>query len=63
MVLRAVPANSARALDVGCGRGLLAYKLAEKCREVIAIDAGRDTLSQAGDSIANPSFIEGDVMT
>jgi ubiquinone/menaquinone biosynthesis C-methylase UbiE len=55
-----------RALDVGCGQGLLARQLAQHCREVVAIDIDRDTISQAkasGGPEARIKFVEGDVMT
>jgi SAM-dependent methyltransferase len=38
LVLAAVPPGCGRALDVGCGGGLLAAKLAARCRHVTGID-------------------------
>ena len=38
VILRGVPADCTRALEVGCGDGLLARRLAERCAEVTAID-------------------------
>jgi SAM-dependent methyltransferase len=38
VILGAVPADCATALDVGCGDGMLACKLAERCAEVTGID-------------------------
>jgi len=38
VILRAVPAGCGAALEVGCGDGLLASRLAERCAEVTAID-------------------------
>jgi ubiquinone/menaquinone biosynthesis C-methylase UbiE len=38
VILRAVPANCGSALEVGCGDGMLACRLAERCAEVTAID-------------------------
>jgi ubiquinone/menaquinone biosynthesis C-methylase UbiE len=38
VILGAVPANCGAALDVGCGDGMLACKLAERCAEVTGID-------------------------
>ena len=54
-----------RALDVGCGYGLLARKLARRCDEVVAIDLDAAVLARTkaaggSDGIA---FVEGDVMT
>lgn len=65
LVLRSVPSPCHRALDVGCGLGLLAQKLSTRCGEVVAIDSDRDAIARA--RAANPSqciqFVEGDVMT
>jgi ubiquinone/menaquinone biosynthesis C-methylase UbiE len=38
VILRAVPPDCGAALEVGCGDGLLARRLAERCAEVTAID-------------------------
>ena len=38
VILRAVPPGCGAALEVGCGDGLLASRLAERCAEVTAID-------------------------
>ena len=38
VILRAVPAGCGAALEVGCGDGLLASRLAERCAAVTAID-------------------------
>ena len=38
VILRAVPAGCGAALEVGCGDGLLASRLAERCTQVTAID-------------------------
>ena len=38
VILRAVPVNCAQALEVGCGDGMLACRLAGRCAEVTAID-------------------------
>ena len=63
LILRAVPRGCARVLDVGCGRGLLARKLAQHCDRVTAIDADPPTLALAASSSPGVSFIEGDAMT
>lgn len=65
LVLSAVPQGCARALDVGCGAGRLASELAERCSEVIAIDADAPALALARSRHERPnlSFVEGDVMT
>jgi len=64
-ILHCVPAACGRALDVGCGTGLLARKLAECCGEVVAIDIDRDTLIRARAANTprpNLNFEEADVM-
>src|SRR5215472_17089613 len=64
VLLSAAP-GCRRALDVGCGRGLLARSLAQNCREVIAIDLDRGAIAEAragGDREGRIKFVEGDVM-
>lgn len=66
LVLRLAGPGCQRALDVGCGQGLFARRLAQSCREVVAIDLDRDAISRArvsGGSQGSITFIEGDVMT
>ena len=66
LVLRLAGAGCQRALDVGCGQGLLARRLAQRCREVVAIDIDRDAISRArvsGGSEGPITFVQGDVMT
>jgi 2-polyprenyl-3-methyl-5-hydroxy-6-metoxy-1,4-benzoquinol methylase len=66
IVLTSVPPTCRRALDVGCGQGLLVGQLAGRCEEVIGIDLDRDALtcaSAATRSERNITFVEGDVMT
>jgi SAM-dependent methyltransferase len=65
VVLSALPPSCGRVLDVGCGDGLLASKLAERCGEVVAIDVDAPTLARAGTAHRQPnlSFVEADVMS
>ncbi|MGV9821807.1 class I SAM-dependent methyltransferase [Nocardia xishanensis] len=46
-LLAKTPSSARTALDVGCGDGLLARKLAAHCREVVGIDADAAALAQA----------------
>jgi SAM-dependent methyltransferase len=65
IVLRSVPAGCRRALDVGCGTGLLTERLASRSERVIGIDLDRDALSLARSSPEHESrvqFIAGDAM-
>jgi ubiquinone/menaquinone biosynthesis C-methylase UbiE len=66
VVLQAVPGACRRALDVGCGTGLLARRLADRCGEVVAIDAHAGTLARARAATGSGSpitFVRGDVLT
>jgi SAM-dependent methyltransferase len=66
LVLRAAPAGCSRALDVGCGDGILAGRIGSRCLDVTAIDIDHATLARAvaaTDSQARITFIRGDVMT
>ena len=46
-IVRAMPPNCRSALDVGCGDGLLARKLAARARWVVALDASPEMAAQA----------------
>ena len=48
MVIKAIPPQCAKALDLGCGRGLPAQKLAPYCDEVTRIDLDHECLAYAG---------------
>src|SRR5215467_7351644 len=65
VVLNAVPSGCRKALDVGCGAGRLALALADRCGEVVAIDADLQTLARARDMSAtsNLRYVHGDVMS
>jgi ubiquinone/menaquinone biosynthesis C-methylase UbiE len=67
VILKAVPAGCGAALEVGCGDGLLARRLAERCAEVTAID--RDprmiALARSMAQAAGPgrvAFVEADFL-
>jgi SAM-dependent methyltransferase len=66
VVLRSVPPGCRLALDVGCGEGLLARKLAPHCDQVIALDIDGETLALARAHHQPDSrirFVQGNVMT
>jgi SAM-dependent methyltransferase len=64
LVLSAVPRDCRRALDVGCGNGLLASELAGPCGEVVGIDVDAVTLARGRARYRRPNltFVEADVM-
>src|SRR6516162_9009972 len=72
LVVTSAVSSCGRALDVGCGQGLLAGRLAQHCRQVMAIDIDGDVITRAGKEDAGLNsrtpdsriqFIHGDVMT
>src|SRR6266568_2794621 len=65
VILGAVPAPCARALEVGCGDGLLARRLAERCAEVTAIDrdARMIALARQRTAAGRITFVEADYLT
>jgi 2-polyprenyl-3-methyl-5-hydroxy-6-metoxy-1,4-benzoquinol methylase len=65
LVIDAVPPNCLRALDVGCGDGLLARQLTRHSKEVIGIDIDSECLSRArtaGAGDGQITFLQGDVL-
>jgi SAM-dependent methyltransferase len=67
LILDAVPTGCRVALDVGCGDGLLACRLAARCGTVIGIDSDAPMIVKARDrarvmDAANVTFIEADFM-
>ena len=66
IVIQAIPPGCQRALDVGCGRGTLARKLARHCVQVIGVDADDRCLSLAETAPGvepNIAFVDGNVMS
>ena len=55
--LRHLPARRGRALDVGCGSGLLAHELAGGFDEVVAIDVSEPMLALARREHAAPNLV------
>ena len=65
LVMSAISPRCRRALDVGCGRGELAQKLARQADEVFAIDVDRECLAFAKavpGGEANITFVQGSVL-
>src|SRR5258708_9287202 len=65
-VLSELPAGCRRTLDVGCGQGALAVKLARACEDAVASDADQACLDYARISAIgqpNITFLKGDVLT
>ncbi|MEU6196523.1 class I SAM-dependent methyltransferase [Streptomyces sp. NPDC047061] len=63
VVLDAVPEGCRTALDVGCGDGLLAAKLAARAESVTGVDRSAEMIRQARKREAgNVTFLEGDYL-
>lgn len=65
-ILRAVPEGCGDALDVGCGDGLLARKLAGRAKRVTGIDVSPVMIARARELAAGHPhlhFVEGDLLT
>ncbi len=66
LVLDALPSVCTRVLDVGCGEGTLARKLAARANDVVALDCDEPVIEQARLTTdpADPiSYILGDLLT
>lgn len=63
LVLDAVPAGCGTALDVGCGDGLLARKLATRARRVTGLDTDPGMIEAAQEHGGPATFVEGDFLT
>lgn len=63
-LMRQLPSRFERALDVGCGQGFFAARLASAAGQVDALDADGDVLAEASrlHSSARISFREGDFL-
>jgi SAM-dependent methyltransferase len=63
LILGAVPPGCGSALDVGCGDGLLACRLAGRCRDVTGIDRDRRVIALARErakDVGNVAFLDGE---
>jgi 2-polyprenyl-3-methyl-5-hydroxy-6-metoxy-1,4-benzoquinol methylase len=65
LVLDALPTSCDRALDVGCGEGLLALDLADRVGHVVGLDPDAPTLDAARRDAAadNVEYVLGDLLT
>ncbi len=65
VILNAVPPGCQTALDVGCGDGLLAARLAERCAQVTGIDRDPPMIAtaRAQHAGARVTFVEADFLT
>ena len=52
-LLRYLPANCLEALDIGCGTGSFARRLAERSQHVVALDLSPEMISRARERSAN----------
>lgn len=65
-ILRSVPEGCGAALDVGCGDGLLARKLAGRAKHVTGIDKSPEMIARAREAAVGTTqltFLEGDFLT
>jgi len=66
LLLRSVPANCLRALEVGCGTGAFSRRLAERAQQVVAIDLSPEMIrvaSSRSTHIRNVDYRCADVMS
>lgn len=64
-ILRQAPTSCIRALDVGCGDGILTEKLANKCSDVVGIDQSTEMIALATKRLAgrdNVTLLQGDFL-
>lgn len=62
VVLDALPEGALRALDVGCGEGLLAQELRAIVPEVVAMDLHEPSLALGHDEFPEVTFVRGDLL-
>ncbi|KAA9378127.1 class I SAM-dependent methyltransferase [Microbispora cellulosiformans] len=62
-ILRAVPDGAKRALDVGCGEGMLARELRRTVPRVVGIDLDAPSIEQAREQPGDVDYILGDFLT
>ncbi|MEU8245887.1 class I SAM-dependent methyltransferase [Nonomuraea sp. NPDC048916] len=62
-ILRAIPEGAQRALDVGCGEGMLARELRRTVPRVTGIDLDAPSIDQAREHPDDVDYILGDFLT
>lgn len=62
LVLREIPPGAQRALDVGCGEGLLARELAERVPRVVGIDADARQIELARAAGGGAEYVHDDFL-
>lgn len=62
-ILRAVPDEAQRALDVGCGEGMLARRLRRAVPHVIGVDLDAPSIGQAREHPDEVDYVLGDFLT
>lgn len=63
LVLAAIPAGAARALDVGCGEGMLCRAMRERVPHVVGLDVDPAGLALAKSSGGDIDYVQGDFLT
>ncbi|MGI8792903.1 MAG: class I SAM-dependent methyltransferase [Acidimicrobiales bacterium] len=64
LVLDAIPEGCGRALDLGCGDGMLARAMSGCAAEVVGVDLDAGSIQQArAQTNSGVTFVEGDAMT
>jgi 2-polyprenyl-3-methyl-5-hydroxy-6-metoxy-1,4-benzoquinol methylase len=62
VVLDAVPPHAARALDVGCGEGIVSRRLAEQVPHVVGLDADEPSIALARQQGRGIEYVVGDIL-
>ena len=65
-ILAQAPSGCRRALDLGCGTGLLLSELSRRCDEVVGVEQDHETWQRAESNISDRSrvrIVEGDALT
>jgi trans-aconitate methyltransferase len=63
LVLDRIPAGASRALDVGCGEGILTRELSRRIDTVIGIDKDHGSIERARQAGGNAEYLEHDLLT